>query len=60
MKIRTVQQAYREIKANDPDTALSEYMIRQIVYGGYIPTIQTGNKKLFDMEALTNYLEGNK
>lgn len=58
MRIRNVQQAFREIKENDPNTAISEYMIRKIVYSGEIPTIKTGNKRLFDMEALNEYLGG--
>ena len=60
MKLRTVQSAYREIKAADPETAVTEYLIRQIVYGGAIPTIKSGNKRLFSMDALLHYLEGKR
>ena len=60
MKIRSVQAAYAEIKEADPATAITEHMIRKIVYGGEIPTIQTGNKKLFDLEVLLHYLEGGR
>lgn len=60
MKIRSVQSAFAEIKAEDPATAITEYMIRKIVYGGEIPVIQRGNKKLFDMEVLLHYLEGGR
>ncbi|MCR5034400.1 MAG: DNA-binding protein [Clostridia bacterium] len=59
-RIRTVQQAFKEIKEADPDTAVTEYMVRKIVYSGEIPTVRTGNKRLFDLDELLHYLKGGR
>ncbi len=51
-KIRTINQAYDEIKAKDPDTAISRYLVRAMVNDGTVPSIKNGNKKLVDMDVL--------
>lgn len=55
-KYRTIIQAYNEIKANDPDTALSLNYIRTILTDGSVPTIKAGVKVLVDMNVLYNFL----
>lgn len=51
-KIRTINQAYDEIKTKDPDTAISRYLVRAMVNDGTVPSIKNGNKKLVDMDVL--------
>lgn len=58
MRIRTIQSAYREIKASDPDTAVTEYTIRKLVVDGVIPSTKSGTKYLIDLDRLQKYLEG--
>jgi len=57
-RLRDVKKIYEYIKESDPDTAVTEYLIRKIVYEGYVPYIQTGNKRLTTIEAVISYLEG--
>lgn len=58
MRIRTISSAFKEIKENDPDTAVTEYRIRQLVIDGVIPSTKSGTKYLIDLDKLQSYLEG--
>ena len=58
MRIRTIQSAYEEIKAVDPNTAVTEYRIRQLVIDGKIPSTRSGTKYLLDLDKLQSYLKG--
>lgn len=51
-RIRTIDQAYDEIKEKDPQTALSRYMVRQMVRQGVVPSLQLGKKQLIDVDVL--------
>ena len=55
-KLRSVQKLYQMIKALDPDTDATEYLVRQLVYQGELPTVQCGNKKLACFEDFCAYL----
>lgn len=57
-KIRTIESAYREILAADPNTSITKYYIRDIVINGKIPFRKSGKRYLFDLEALEEYLKG--
>jgi len=59
-KLRTIDTAYKEIKETDPDTAITKWAIRQAVSGGYIPCRKVGNKRLFTIENLLKYFEGDE
>ena len=56
VRIRTIEQAYQEIKQNDPNTALSKYRFRQLVETGEIPSTKSWVKSLVDMEQVEKYL----
>ncbi len=56
MLIRTIDQAYEEIKARDPGTAISKNLVRQMVRTGVVPSIKAGNKKLVDVDVLEEYV----
>ena len=60
MRIRTVDKAYEEIKRIDPDTCISKSYIRQIVMSGDIKSKRSGNRYLFDLDELEEYLKGNR
>lgn len=54
-RFRTIRTAYEEIRQSDPDSAITEWAIRQIVSGGYIPSRRIGNKYVFSMDDLLDY-----
>ncbi len=56
-KIRTVNTAFAEIIEKDPDTALTKTAIRRILKSGAIPSLQVGNKVIFDMNDLEEILD---
>ena len=55
-QLRSVQQLFQMIKANDPDSAATEFLIRKLLYEGHIPTVSCGNKRLACYEDLCAYL----
>lgn len=55
-RMRTINEAYNEIKANDPSTAITPYAIRQLVLDGKIPSVKAGKKYLLSLDALQSYL----
>lgn len=46
MRIRTIKNAYREIREQDPNTCITEWFLRQLITGGAIPSIRAGTKWL--------------
>lgn len=54
--IRTIDQCHQIIKNNDPDTAISKYMIRCIAKSGQVKTLAAGKKILIDFISLGEYL----
>lgn len=56
-RLRTIDQAYRELKAMDPDTAISKHYIRSIVLTGQMPHLQVESKRLIDLDDLMTYIE---
>lgn len=57
MRMRNIKSAYHEIKAKDPDSALTMYSIRQKVITGEIPSIWAGRKLLINMDLLEEYFD---
>ena len=55
-RLRTINKAYDEIKARDPDTAVSRRMFRDIVRSGMIPSIARGNRSLVDVDVAESCL----
>lgn len=56
MMIRTIDQAYDELKKRDPDTAISRYLVRQMIRTEMVPSIKSGNKRLVDVDVLEKYV----
>lgn len=56
-RIRTIDQAYDEIKAKDPQTAISRYLVRQMVKQGTVPSLPSGKKRLVDVDVLERKIE---
>lgn len=57
LQIRTIKGAAKELKSIDPDTAITEYRIRQLVNDNIIPFVPVGNRKLVSMADIHNYFE---
>ena len=49
---RTIPQAVKEIKARDPDTAITEYMLRKAVKEKKIRSMQPSRKIFIDMNEI--------
>lgn len=56
-RLRTVDKAYNEIQAKDPETAISRYLVKQMVKQGMIPSIRSGNKRLVDVDVMEKCID---
>lgn len=59
-RMRTINEAFAEIKNADPNTCLTKNALRRLVLSGVIPHTPIGNKRLISMETLEQYLQGKK
>ena len=57
-RMRTLDEAYNELKQLDGNTAVSKYFIRQLALSGKIPTVMCGRKRLLNFDGLLAYLNG--
>ena len=55
-QLRTIDAAYDELKARDPNTGLSRHLVRQLIKNDRVPCIQAGKKKLVDVNVLEECL----
>lgn len=55
-KMRLLSDAYNEIKADDPHTALTLNALRVLVKSEKIPSVKSGRKTLINYDALIEYL----
>ena len=57
-RMRTIKEAADEIKRTDPQTAVREYYIRDLVNSKQIPCVRAGRKILINLDTLYEYLQG--
>ncbi|MDO5446044.1 MAG: hypothetical protein Q4F31_10550 [Eubacteriales bacterium] len=55
-RMRLITEAYKLIKEEDPDSALTLNHLRTIVKSGKIPTLKNGRKTLINYDALIEYI----
>ena len=55
--LRSIRQAHEMILKQDPETAISVYIIRVWCKEKKIRSLSVGNKILVDFEALKNYID---
>lgn len=55
-KIRTIKEAVKELRAKDPDSAITEYFLRQKCAEGANFCLQAGGKYLINMDLLERFL----
>lgn len=57
-RMRTIDNAYAEIKAIDPQTDFTKRALRRMVSNKEIPTTKIGNKNLINLDLLIAKLSG--
>ena len=57
-RIRTIKAAVNDIKAQDPDSAISYHAIRTAIIKGELPAQRSGNKFLVDLDVVVGYFAG--
>ncbi len=55
--MRTISEAISEIRAADPNSAITPYRIRQLILCGILPSVRAGNKYLINLDDLLDYLK---
>ena len=56
-KIRTITETLKMIKQEDPNTGLSEFLIRKLANNYKIRSIKTGKKIMIDYDSLLAFLQ---
>lgn len=54
-RMRTIPQAYEEIKSADPNTAITLLALRRMVKDGTIPSVHVASKQLVNLDAILEY-----
>lgn len=55
LKVRTIENAYKELHRKDPECAISKALLRKLVVEGCIPSKRVGNRYLITLEAVESY-----
>lgn len=55
--MRTIPESAKELKRIDPNTAVTEYHIRQLALSGVLPRVKAGRKMLINFDLLLEYLQ---
>lgn len=56
-RIRAARAIAEHFKKEDPESMVSEYLIRNLMDAGELPVFRNGSKKLTSIEAVEAYLE---
>lgn len=56
MRIRTIREAHKELRAADPRCGLGISALYRMVKDGMIPSSRVGVKYLIDLDCLEDYL----
>lgn len=57
-RMRGIEQAYKELKAADPETELTLTGFRRLVTTGQIQSVKVGAKYLINLDVLEAFLSG--
>lgn len=57
-RMRTIRALHAEIVANDPNTCITQWFIREAVLSGRVPCVRAGNKYLIDADKFNDFLAG--
>jgi len=50
MRIRTIPEAAKTLKEEDPDCGITEWTLRRMVKDGTLPEVRVGTKYLIDLD----------
>jgi excisionase family DNA binding protein len=56
VRMRVLDEAYKEVLALDPQTAISKNLIRKLAIENRVSTVMVGRKRLINFDALLQYL----
>lgn len=59
-RMRTIKQTIEYIRAEDPETALTESALKRLVSSGAIPSVKVGRKRLLSLDVLSEVLKSAK
>lgn len=55
-RMRYQEAAITQLRAEDPDTPVTPYMLKRLLATGAIPSIKVGRRRLFNYDDLLDYL----
>lgn len=55
-RMRTIKETIAELKQIDPQTAITEYYLRDLVNSGQIVFVKAGNKTLINFDKFLEFL----
>lgn len=56
-RMRTIKEVMQELKKTDPNTAVREYYVRELVNTNKIAHLRAGRKILINFDAFLEYLQ---
>ncbi len=56
-RMRYTESALAQLRAEDPDTQVTAYMLKRLLATGAIPSRKVGRRRLFNYDDLLDYLE---
>nr|DAH08910.1 MAG TPA: Protein of unknown function (DUF1580) [Caudoviricetes sp.] len=56
-RMRLLKEAAEEIKAVDPNTAVTQCFIRRLALDGKVKSVMAGRKRLINLDDLLQYLD---
>ena len=57
-RLRTIDKGYDELKASDPNMALTKCALRALIINGEIPAKKVRGKYIFSLESVYEYFAG--
>ena len=57
-RVRTIKSVVDYYKEHDPETGISEYLLRTLIQKGRIPARKNGRKYFVTLEAVEAYFKG--
>ena len=55
-KMRLISEAYKQLKIDDPNSAITLNALRCLIKRGEIPSVKIGRKTLINYDVLLEYL----
>lgn len=56
-RMRYTEAALAQLRAEDPETPVTAYMIKKLISSGVLPSIKVGRRRLFNYDDLLAYLQ---